>query len=213
MSTDDPKEQDKLYQPDREAPDQMDAVEAVPVVSLRPRQAIEREEPPSSVKEERRLHRLQALRVADESRLDVLKAQTFITREPNYESALFTKWDNINRKFHLVGFVNSINYKAYYEMWQELLTFLYELAGNVPSDQWQKSVSEMKQFTSWVREQPIKERIPLLYSKASNLFYSTKLGLARPKESSLFDLKAEVVFAEHYKKIEAAQKVTELVRK
>ena len=207
MNTEDQKEQDELYGPDEETD------EETLVVSAKPRQAIEREGVPSRAKEEHKLQRLQALKTADESRLDVLKAQTFITREPNYESALFTKWDNINRKFHLMGFVNSVRYKAYYEMWQELLTFLYELAGNVPSDQWQRSVSEMKQFVHWVREQPTRERVPLMYSKAANLFYSTKLGLARPKESSLFDLKPEVVFAEHYKIVEAAQKVKELVGK
>lgn len=169
---------------------------------------------PDEAKERVERIRADAKAETEEKKLDVrgqiLGGQRFVTRESNYESSLFATWERIKSKFSRYGFAHVggrrlfndtdgiYGGKAYLEMRTELVTFLYELAGNVKKDALRDSVAALRKFIAWVDEEDYLDQIPLLYAQAANLFHNADLGLKRPKEGTLFDLDPEKVWARWY---------------
>ncbi len=175
---------------------------------------LDTEEAKAAVEQLRADAKVQAETDAAQAKLDVrgqiLSGQRFVTRETNYESSLFATWERIKLKFSRYGFAHVggrrlfndtdgiYGGKAYLEMRTELVTFLYELAGNVKKQDLTASVRALQEFVIWVDDQDYLDQIPLLYAQAANLFHNADLGLKRPKEGTLFDLDPEKVYARWY---------------
>jgi hypothetical protein len=143
----------------------------------------------------------------------ILAGQRFITRESNYEASLFETWNLIKSKFSRYGFAHVggrrlfndtdgiYGGKAFLEMKTELVTFLYELGGNVDKKEFKGSIAAVREFVDWVDDEDYLVQIPLLYAQAANLFHNADIGFKRPKEKSIFNLNLKVVFSEHYAEI------------
>jgi hypothetical protein len=148
--------------------------------------------------------------LARDVRGQILGGQRFVTRQSSYEDSLWATWERIKSKFSRYGFAHVAGDGvftdtdgiyggvAFLEMRAELVTFLYELAGNVKEDKLQDSIRALRGFLAYVRTQPYIDRIPLLYAKAANLFHNADLGLKRPRETSIFDLDVAKIFAGWY---------------
>lgn len=139
--------------------------------------------------------------IVEQGRIEILKGQKFITKEPNYETSLFSKWENINKKFHLLGWKHLRSWRAYVEMFSELQAFLYEITGNVPRDQRAGELAFLEAELAAIRQRPQRIRIPLMYNLASHLFYNSELGLKHPGEKSIFDLDVKEIFRKHEDRI------------
>ena len=145
--------------------------------------------------------------IAEQGRIEILKGSKFITKEPNYETSLFSKWENINKKFHLLGWKHLRSWRAYVEMFSELQAFLYELAGNVARDQRAQELSFLEAELAAIRQRPQRIRIPLMYNLASHLFHNVDLGLRKIGEKSIFDLDVKEIFKKHEDRIRETRKI------
>jgi len=151
--------------------------------------------------------------IRDQGRVEILKGSKFITKDPTYQTSLFSKWEHINQKFHLLGWRHLRSWRAYVEMFSELQAFLYELVGNVDRDRREAELAFLERELAGIRQRPQRLRIPLMYNLAAHLWYNTDLGLKKPSEKSIFDLDVEKIFARHAEHLEDAESVYESLRK
>src|SRR3990167_1667005 len=154
-------------------------------------------------------------------RCGILEGTRFVTRQSSYEDSLFATWERIKVKYSRYGFAHIggkklfddtegiAGGKAFLEMYAELRAFIYELAGNVNEDKYKDSVAAVRRFfEDEVRAAPYLERIPLMYSKAENLFHNADIGLRKPPEKGLFDVDVKAVFRAHYARVFSVRQPT-----
>jgi hypothetical protein len=132
-----------------------------------------------------------------QDRIEVAKAQTYVSRIASYEASLMDDWAKIKQKFHIFGYKFFNNESAFLEMKSELVAFLYEITGQVPPEDKVQARNQVDHLIAELRKEPKRKQILYLFNEISNWFYATKMGLKAPKEGSEFDLPVELIFKQH----------------